>query len=137
MIIAIIGIISTISVPLYRSYQLRSHLETAKNQVVQGLQRAKQNAQSGKNDAVWSFYPSAGVLFQGSSYATHDPAKAEIYPMPTTIEMTGLTQVTYDKRGFPDVTGDIILQQIGTPPNAASVKIVVDRQKISVFQVNP
>jgi prepilin-type N-terminal cleavage/methylation domain-containing protein len=131
MVVSILGIVSTLSIPLYYSYQIRNDLALAKNQITQGLQRAKLNAQAGKNDDVWSFYTPAGILFQGSDYSNYDAAKAEVYPMPSTIKIFGLTQVTYNKKGTPDVTGDIVLRAVNGDEDTISVKIAIDEETIA------
>ncbi|TSC59106.1 MAG: Uncharacterized protein Greene041619_128 [Candidatus Peregrinibacteria bacterium Greene0416_19] len=125
LIISILGITSTLSIPLYRSYQLRTDLALAKDQIIQGLERAKLNARSGKEDTVWGFYIPEGILYAGASFAGRDAAKDEIYPMPSTVAVTGLLNVIYDKRGLPDVTGEVRLHSISGEDEDITVTIYI------------
>jgi prepilin-type N-terminal cleavage/methylation domain-containing protein len=138
MVIAVFGIISTLSVPLYRRYQIRNDLAIAKNQVTQGLARAKFNAQAGKYDDVWSFYVPRGALFKGKTYtdandATINEPTSEVYPMPSTIALTGLTKVTYSKMGIPDRTGIILLRAITGEEEQIAVVIDVRSDRVSTI----
>lgn len=121
---------SAFSVPLYSQWQIRNDLALAKNQIIQGLERAKLNAQAGKEDAEWSFYVPEGSLFPGDDYAEAKAsdtiwAKAETYPMPSTIKSYGLTKVTYDHEGKPDTTGTITLNAMNGSTDTIAVELSV------------
>lgn len=132
LMVGILGLIAAFTTPLYRSYQIRHDLAIAKNQVIQGLERTKLNAQAGKNSSPWSFYVPQGVMFRGTDYAAHDPAFAETYPMPSTINTSGITQVTYDWHGQPNVTGDIVLTAISGEEDRITVSIAVSSQAVNM-----
>ncbi|TSC59104.1 MAG: fimbrial protein pilin [Candidatus Peregrinibacteria bacterium Greene0416_19] len=125
-VIAVLGIVAAVTTPLYRSYQIRHDLTLAKNQVSQGLDRARLLAQSGRNAAQWSFYVPEGVLFEGSDYTNKDSAMSEVYAMPSTIKTSGLTQVTYDWRGRPNVTGTIVLRALSGEEDTIVVTIAIN-----------
>lgn len=130
LVVGVVGVISAFSVPLYNQWQIRNDLALAKNQIIQGLERAKLNAQAGKEDNHWSFYVPEGLLFPGTDYAVAktDPNisdKSELYPMPNTIKTYGLTKVSYDKDGKPDVTGTITLSALNGDVDTIEVQLVV------------
>lgn len=131
LILGILGIVASFSMPMLRSYQLRNDLARAKDQVIQGLERTKLLARSGKNDTVWSFYIPQGIIFSGSGFAARNTALDEIYPMPTTVQISGLTQVTYDKKGLPNVTGEVFLVALSGEGEIVSITIFINNLSIT------
>lgn len=133
MVLGIVGVISGVTVPLYRDYQVRNDLNITTEQVTQGLARARLLSQSAQDDAGWGFYVPAGVLYKGDSYATRDTASDEIYPMPSTITVTGLFDIAYTKvKGQPSSTGAIILTAIDSEQR--TIEIAVQKENVAVVQ---
>lgn len=131
LVVALIGAIAGVGVPLYRDYQIRNDLNLATEQVTQGLARARLLSQAAQNDDSWGFYAPAGVLYKGESYETRDPAFDETYPMPSTIKIEGLLEVNYQKiHGAPDATGEIILTTIND--DTRNILIQVRTESIAV-----
>lgn len=109
--VALIGVISGVSIPLYREYQIRNDLNLAMEQSLQGVSRAQLLSRLNQDDSSWGFSVPTGVLFQGQSYASRDPAFDETYPLPTNITVSGLTEVAFAKvTGEPLTTGTVVLQ---------------------------
>ncbi len=122
MVIAMIAVISAISVPAFRSYQLHNDVVTASEQVMQALARAKLLAQSGKNGSAWGFSSVNSVIFQGNSYGTRVVASDEQYPLPAGIVVTGMTEVTFAQlSGVPSAVGSIILTSKIDPSQQVTV----------------
>lgn len=108
----LVGLIA-MSVPLLTQYLVRSDLSIAAQLTRQGLSRARLLSRSGEQGGAWG-YAGSGVIFRGSSYATRDPTADEFFPLPTSVEVGGLSEVTFDRiSGLPDQTGDFILQSYG------------------------
>jgi prepilin-type N-terminal cleavage/methylation domain-containing protein len=124
LVVAIIGLLSTFTIPLYREYQIRNDLNVA---------RARVLSESSQNDTGWGFYVPAGVLYKGSSYAKRDPKFDELYAMPSTIKTAGLFEVSYSKiKGVPSATGSIILTTISN--DQRSIQVDVLNRTIAVTQ---
>ena len=95
-IITALGILTLatgLSVPMYRQYVVRSDLEIARQNIAQGLERAKYLSQVAMNDSQWGFstdsVPGRGVLFMGTSYAARntdfdEPVSYTHLTLPTT-----------------------------------------------------
>ncbi len=133
LVIGIIGVVGTMSVPLYRDYQVRSDLNLATEQVTQGIARARLLSQSAQNDSGWGFYIPAGVLYKGDSYVNRDAGYDEDYPMPSTIMVTGLTEVAYSKiGGVPSSTGAINL--IALNQEQRTIFIKVEHESIAIVE---
>lgn len=133
LVIGIVGTMTGLAVPLYRDYQIRNDLNLATEQATQGLARARLLAESGQNDDAWGFYVPAGVLYKGSSYITRDTSFDEMYPMPSTIMTTGLSEVSYSKlKGQPSATGAITL--VALNQDSRTILIVVESESIAVVQ---
>jgi Tfp pilus assembly major pilin PilA len=131
LVIGIIGAVSGMAVPLYRDYQIRNDLNLATEQVTQGLARARLLSQSGQEDDGWGFYVPAGVLYKGEAYGTRDEAFDEVFPMPSTITTTGLSEVAYGKiNGQPSTTGAITLTALNKEQR--TVLIQVETERVSV-----
>jgi hypothetical protein len=112
------------SVPLYRSYQIRADLNVAAEQISQALGRARLLAQSGKEGARWGFHVPSNTLFRGNSYATRTTTSDELYPIATTITSAGLLEVTFSPvEGRPSATGTIVLTTISGEQRQVNIVI--------------
>ena len=73
-----------------------------------------------------------GVLYKGQSYATRDPAFDEVYPMPSTITIEGLYEVSYERvTGTPSAIGTITL--ISLSRERRSIVIDVEPEGITTM----
>ncbi|MDD5026770.1 MAG: thrombospondin type 3 repeat-containing protein [Candidatus Peribacteraceae bacterium] len=120
----IVALTAGMAIPMYRTYQARSDLDRAVEQVIQGLRAAQMRSQAGQNDAQWGFNAlPPGVLFEGESYTLRRPEEDQPFLIPETITVSGLTEVIYSAiDGIPDDTGDIILEA----PNGDSRTVTVE-----------
>ncbi|OGJ63798.1 hypothetical protein A3C37_01760 [Candidatus Peribacteria bacterium RIFCSPHIGHO2_02_FULL_53_20] len=126
--IAILSVITGVSIPMYRKYEERSCVQLAAENVAQGVSRARLLAQSAEGDSGWGYSAEHGVLFKGDSYATRDPDFDESYPVGDCAELTGLSEVAFYKlSGEPIVAGTI-----GVVNGEASANIDVDDDAGSV-----
>ena len=111
--LGIIAITAGVTIPLYRNYQVRSDLDIATEYTVQGLHRAQVLSQAGQNDAIWGFSAREGVLFQGEAYSVRDTSFDEVYPLPSSVSVSGILEVTFKRvSGIPNQTGEIILEAL-------------------------
>ena len=124
LVIAMLGVITGMGIPLYRDYQIRSDLNLASEQISQGMGRAKILSQSGKEDTEWGFYVPGGVLFHGKTYATRDPEDDMVYPMPSTVSFSGITEVSFSKLdGTPSSTGSVVVKSLKNEQQAITVSL--------------
>ncbi len=133
IVIGILAILAGIGMPLFRSYLVRNDLDRVKEQAVQGLGRAKLLAQSARGDSAWGFFVPAGILYKGISYSTRDPSFDELYPMPSTITISGsLLEVSYSKfEGKPSGTGTIILSGLENEKRTITVTVAVSEENVA------
>ncbi len=137
VVIGVIGAATALTIPLYREYQIRSDLDNAAQQATQGLARAKLLSQLGEQDASWGFYVPAGTLYKGVSYESRVTAFDEVFPMPSTIAIQGLFDVSFTKvQGIPSAMGDIVLRALNNDERIIQVTIAVDAQTVPADQGN-
>ncbi len=139
-LIIVIGILTTmtsLSIPAYREYQIRSDLDRTTQQVTQSLARAKLLSTSGERDSAWGFYVPSGTLYKGTNYAGRDASFDEVYPMPSTIAVTGLLDIAYSRvSGLPADTGNIVLRALNNDERIIQVTIAVDQQSLATNQTD-
>lgn len=111
-IVLVVGMLSamlSVSMPMLRKYQIRADLLNASETITQGMARARLLAQSGSEGSSWGFSVEHGVLFKGDSYDARDPVADESYPLPSTIAVSGTTEVYFDAlTGKPNAPGSIV-----------------------------
>lgn len=111
--LTIVALMGGITVPLYMNYQIQNDLNLAMQQATQGLRRAQLLSQAREGDSVWGFFVPAGTLYKGDSYSERDEAFDEVYPMPSSITVSGsILEVSYSREGLPDRFGNIILTDL-------------------------
>ena len=112
LVVALMIVIGSISVPVYQSFQVKNNLDVATYTIVQTLRRAQVLSQSGVGDETWGVHIESGsaVLFKGANYASRDISTDEVFEISTNIAPTGIADIVFSKLlGEPQTTGDIIL----------------------------
>jgi prepilin-type N-terminal cleavage/methylation domain-containing protein len=110
--IAIIGIMTAISIPVFYNYQIKNDTYLAVSTIVQSLRRAQILTQAVEVDAAWGVKVQQGgiVLFKGTTYSSRDVSFDEVFDMSTTIIPSGLSEVVFNKMtGLPMQIGNITL----------------------------
>ncbi|OGY45138.1 MAG: hypothetical protein A2729_00075 [Candidatus Buchananbacteria bacterium RIFCSPHIGHO2_01_FULL_39_14] len=76
IILGVLAIVATLSLPFIQSFQVSSDLTTYSEQLTQTLRRAQQKAMAGQNNSAWGVYFNNGqkkvILFKGVDYGSRD-----------------------------------------------------------------
>ncbi len=110
--IAIIGVLTVISIPVSRTLQVRNDTDVAVAVAVQDFRRAQVLAQAVDGDNTWGVHAQTGSItfFKGASYAARDANFDEIFDLPNSIIFSGLQEVVFAKlTGYPQTTGTLTL----------------------------
>lgn len=110
--VAIISGLAGLSLPVYRNLIKKNDLDIAVNTVVSSLRRAQVLSQAVDGDTTWGLKTQSGsvVIFKGESFTTRDTNFDETFEVPTTISISGTTEIVFTKfTGFPQSTGTINL----------------------------
>ncbi len=116
LVVALVGIISGIGLPLYGLMSGSNDLDVAENMLVASLRRAEVLSSSSDGDSVWGVAVMTGsfVLFKGASYASRDVALDEVYDISDSIQVSGITEVVFSKvSAIPNSSGSITLTSVG------------------------
>jgi prepilin-type N-terminal cleavage/methylation domain-containing protein len=106
--ISILGIIFGMTIPMYRIFTVRNDLDIAAGTLVQNYRRAQTLSMLADGDSMWGVHVATGsiLIYKGSSYVSRDEAVDENTEIPTSIIISGLTNVTFSKKsGIPQSTG--------------------------------
>lgn len=110
--IAIIAILSGLSVPVYQSFQVKNDLDMAANTIIQSYRRAQVLSQAVDGDTSWGVNAgnNAIIVFKGSSFASRDSNFDEVFDLPSTITPSGLQAIVFTKfSGLPQSSGTLTL----------------------------
>ena len=106
--VALISALAGLSLPVYRTLLSKNDLDIAAVTTAQSLRRAQALSQSVDGDTTWGVKAQNGsiVLFKGVSFTTRDTNFDETFDVPTTIGVSGITEVVFTKfTGVPQTTG--------------------------------
>src|SRR3989344_8203700 len=110
--LAIVAILTGLSLPVYRTLMTKNDLDIATVTVVQSLRRAQTLSQAVDGDTNWGVKVQSGgiTVFKGTSYAARDATYDETFVIPDTITTGGVTETVYSKLfGAPQTTGTVTL----------------------------
>lgn len=110
--VAIIGVLSGLSLPVYESFARRNDLDLTAQSTVSAIRRAEVYARAVQGDSVWGVkFQSSGVtLFKGATYASRDTAFDETITLPGSVTISGLSEVQFAKlSAAPSTTGTVTL----------------------------
>lgn len=106
--VALVAILAGFSIGMYYSYYVQNDLNIATHTLAQGLRRAQVLSRAMQNDSSWGIKTGTGstTIFKGSSYSGRDTAYDEVFDLPSSVSVTGVTEVVYSKfDGIPGTTG--------------------------------
>ena len=101
MVIAILAIVASTSVPILSNFILRNNLTNVSNQIIGSIRKAQDYAMNGRDGAVWGVCQSGNSirLFSGSCAS---PSYFEDYTISSSIIVSGLSETTFSPlRGEP------------------------------------
>lgn len=124
LVVAIMAVILSASVPVYRTLVVRNDAELTASLVAQTMRRAQILSQGQNGDQTWGVHISGGImtLFRGASFAVRDVAWDEEIILPKSVSTSGLADVVFAKlTGLPDEVGTVTI----TGDGAVSKTVVV------------
>lgn len=110
--VALITILTAITVPVYQSFQVKNDLDLTTAQIAQTLRRAQVLSQAVDGGTNWGVAIADGniTLFKGTSYAARDTTYDETTELPDSLTASGVTEVVFSVMyGFPNTTGTLTL----------------------------
>ena len=123
LVISLLVVVTGMSIPAYRNYQMRSDLDIAENQTIQMINRARLLSQAGTDDSNWGIHASSGILFKGTSFVNRDRDFDEYYPFASSIIFSGIDEVFFSQLyGEPNVTGTITLTALNGDTRSIAVE---------------
>jgi prepilin-type N-terminal cleavage/methylation domain-containing protein len=97
--VAMIAILTSILIPLSRSYYTKNGLSLATDSAVQAIRQAENYARAQVNDTRWGVYVMTGhvVIFSGDTYATRTTSEDIIFDIATNISISGSSEIVFEK----------------------------------------
>ena len=97
--IALLAFLTTIVAPVTLDFYRRQQLQTYTQEIVQALRRAQTSAMSIEGDSSFGVYFSEDsyILFRGDSYTLRNVQYDEVFDMPKSISVSGLTEAVFLK----------------------------------------
>lgn len=112
LVMAVVTIITAISAPFYVSLSRGNDLDAATSLLAQDLYQAQSYSRNRNQDSQWGVAINGQVitLFSGASYATRTTANDVVYTVPSSIAISGSSQIVYSKLyGLPQSTASFTL----------------------------
>ena len=97
--LALIGIITTISIPVLQSFLSRNDLDVTSQTFVQSLRRAQCLAEGCQSDSKWGVKIQTGniTIFRGDSYANRETDDDESFDVSAGVTTSGLSEIVFSK----------------------------------------
>lgn len=99
LVVAMVAIATTASIPITRSFIINSELNVAVETSIQCLRRARMSARNSMKDSSWGVNFSEGIItiYSGESYDSRNSDNDEIYLISSAIVVTGDTDINFQK----------------------------------------
>lgn len=120
--VAIIGMLTMVTLPVYESFSRRNDLDIAAQQVADTLRRASVYSRATNYDSAWSVevLSNSVTLLRGTS---HNAAYDEAFTLPGTVTASGSSLIQFSKT-------------TGKPTTTATVTLTSTTNEIKVLNVN-
>lgn len=99
LVLGIFTLLITVSLPLAVDFYNNQQLNLQEQGIVQALRVAQLKAMSREFDSSFGLYINSTqyVLFKGDSYLSRDTSFDEVYDFPTNLQVSGLSEVVFNK----------------------------------------
>ncbi len=97
--VVIIGMLVGLSLPVYANFQNRNDLELTTQGIADMLRRAQTYSRAVNGDSQWGveIQSTGATLFKGASFAGRDQNYDEATFIPSSMNVSGFTEVLYSK----------------------------------------
>lgn len=129
LVVSLVGVIMSFSVFINYSFYINNDVDVATLNTVQAIRRAQNLAMGTAEDSVWGIRTNGDnvTLFKGAVYANRDTDFDEIFDLPKSVVISGLSEIIFDKlSGNPQSIGSIIL----TAPNDLNRSITINEKGV-------
>jgi len=115
LVIAIIGLLGALTVPLYQSFQVVTNRQSITSELVASLRRAKLKAIAADSDSSWGVAIGANqkiTIFKGADFQNRDQNFDEVADIPANVSIEStISQIIFSKEsGIPDTSGPVTLR---------------------------
>lgn len=107
LVIAIILSLTAVVSPFASSFILRNRHDTVVNHLKSAIKKSQVYAMENKDDQTWGVCYVNGDTIRTFSGDCNSPVFAEDYQIPNNITLSGLSTITFNKRGEPSITANI------------------------------
>lgn len=110
--VAIIAVLTGVSLPVFQSFQTRSDLLTNSQKTADALRRAQTYARSANYDSPWGVYIQSGAvtLYKGTAYGSRDTTYDETFTMPAWLTVSSSVDTSFAKlTGTPTTASSVVL----------------------------
>lgn len=119
LVISIVAIIGASTSPFLSNFILQTNFDTTLNKAMSSVRKAQSNAMNKKNGSVW------GVCLSGTNIRLYSgscvsPLVKEDFDIPNSVDVTNLTDTTFNLRGEPSVVLNIT---VATSQESAVVNV--------------
>ena len=122
--IAIIGILFTVSIPVFNSFYKKSDLREGTEMVIGAVKLALTRTLASQGESQWGVYftnlsePDSFILFKGPDYSTRETSEDRVYYVPEETEFTDM-----DVNG---TTTEVVFERVtGTTNNFGSIALAL------------
>lgn len=124
MVMGMLVVLASFSVPFYLSFVRRNDLSTAARAVALAMQNAETHSQAIVLDQAWSVHVQQGsvTVYKGNVYGTRDQSWDVTTKMNSHITLSGTTDFTFSRgTGYPTATGSVILRNPNNETRTISI----------------
>ncbi|HAT73705.1 MAG: hypothetical protein US30_C0007G0047 [Candidatus Moranbacteria bacterium GW2011_GWF2_36_839] len=133
LVVSLMVIVGTISVPVYQTVQLQNDLDLAISSITQTLHRAQILSQGSDGDSTWGARVSSGsvILFKGTTYASRDPLYDEVFEISPNLVISS--------SGFVSPTSPelIFSKMLGEPTPYGTITLTTVSNQAKNIVINP
>ena len=115
LVLATIGILATIILPVSSFFYSRNNLDLAVKQIVSDWRRAQTLARGVELDSNWGVYltSTTTTIFSGDTYTTRNIIYDEVENLQSIISVGGLNEIIFSKNtGLPMTNGTLTINSI-------------------------
>lgn len=97
--VAIIGLITGISAPVYYNFQSRNELDISAMDFATNFRRAQLLARASSGDSNWGVYYAGNniILYKGSNYAAREVGLDELTAVAPQLTVGGMSDINFSK----------------------------------------